>query len=119
MLPLQHRLHRSADIRRTTKGGHRFVGRNVIVHIDSDASRVDAPRVCVIVSKSVGNAVERNLVRRRLRESMRSLVEWLPVGTDVVVRARALAGQSSYASLNGEVGALIKKWLVADREVQP
>ena len=95
------------------------MGRNVIVHIDSDDSRADAPRVCVIVSKSVGNAVERNLVRRRLRESMRSFIECLPIGTDVVVRARASAGQSSYASLNGEVGAIIKKWFVADREVRP
>ena len=59
----------------------------------------DAPqgRAGLIVSKAVGNAVTRNLVKRRLR----SLLLTRPTpGYDVVVRAQPAAADASYAELS-------------------
>jgi ribonuclease P protein component len=49
-------------------------------------------RVGFTVSKKVGSAVERNRVRRRLRELVRlSAVEWMRAGTDYVLIGRRSA----------------------------
>lgn len=49
------------------------------------------------IGKRVGNAVTRNLVRRRLREIMRALP--LAAGYDIVVTARTEAATASFDEL--------------------
>lgn len=49
------------------------------------------PRVGFTVSKKVGNAVERNRVRRRLREIVRRMPERLQAGCDYVLVGRRAA----------------------------
>lgn len=56
-------------------------------------------RLGLTVSTKVGCAVERNRVRRRLREIYRLHEEQLRPGWDVVVVARVRAAHSSYAAL--------------------
>ena len=48
----------------------------------------DPPRLGLSVSRKVGGAVERNRVKRMLRESFAEEGGRLPQGTDVVVIAR-------------------------------
>jgi ribonuclease P protein component len=49
-------------------------------------------RVGFTVSKKVGNAVERNRVRRRLREAVRhSAADWICLGNDYVLVGRRAA----------------------------
>ncbi|MDU7025398.1 MAG: ribonuclease P protein component, partial [Cutibacterium acnes] len=58
--------------------------------VSTTTSRSDldvTPRVGFVVSKTVGNAVTRNRVKRRLRHLCRPLVDELEDGTVVVVRA--------------------------------
>jgi ribonuclease P protein component len=70
-------------------------------------------RAGFVVSKAVGGAVVRNRVRRRLRHLMRSRLERLPGGTDVVVRALPGAAKRTYsalgADLDGALSTIIKK----------
>jgi ribonuclease P protein component len=64
-------------------------------------------RAGFVVSKSVGGAVVRNRVRRRLRHLMRSRLDRLPDRTDVVVRALPGAANRTYAALGADLdGAL-------------
>ena len=66
-----------------------------------------AVRAGFVVSKAVGGAVVRNRVRRRLRHLMRSRLNRLPDGTDVVVRATPAAADRTYAGLGADLdGAL-------------
>lgn len=62
-------------------------------------------KVGIVVSSKVGNAVTRNLVRRRLREALRALSRedsrWPAVGSgaDLLVLTRPEAAGASYAEL--------------------
>ncbi len=67
------------------------------------------PRVGFIVSKAVGNAVRRNLVRRRLKAAVSVLVTDLAPGTDIVIRALPAAAQASWASLSTEITQILRK----------
>ena len=69
----------------------------MVVHANStDARAGQPPRVGLVVSKGVGNAVVRNRTKRVLRPLMHARIERLPDGLDVVVRANPdLAGTAT------------------------
>ena len=61
-----------------------------MVHVNStDARAGQPPRVGLVVSKAVGNAVVRNRTKRVLRALMSSRIAQLPEGIDVVIRAKS------------------------------
>ena len=62
----------------------------MVVHINStDARAGQPPRVGLVVSKAVGNAVVRNRTKRVLRALMSSRIAQLPDGIDMVIRAKS------------------------------
>jgi len=61
------------------------------------------PRVGFVVSKAVGPAVTRNLVKRRLRHLARERVTSLPADGMLVVRALPPAALASYDELADEL----------------
>jgi ribonuclease P protein component len=64
-------------------------------------------RAGFVVSKAVGNAVVRNVVRRRLRHLVRERLPELPAGAALVVRALPAAAELSYARLGADLDAAI------------
>lgn len=69
----------------------------------------DARRLGLAVSKSVGNAVTRNAVKRRFRVLAHAHEECLPAGCDVVMRAKPSAANASFSSLDEQVAACFAK----------
>lgn len=55
------------------------------------------------VSRAVGGAVVRNLVKRRLRAVMAEALTTVPAGSHVVVRALPAAADASYSELRADV----------------
>jgi ribonuclease P protein component len=94
VLPARHRLRSSTDFAAVFRGargagGSRSGSRFVVVHVNStDARAGQPPRVGLVVSKAVGNAVVRNRTKRVLRALMSSRIGQLPDGVDVVIRAK-------------------------------
>jgi ribonuclease P protein component len=96
------RLKRREDFRRTQDGGRKHHSRHflVVVHDRGD----DAPaRIGITVTKKVGNAVERNRVKRLVREVFRNERARFPVGCDVVFIARDGAPTLGYEQVLAEV----------------
>lgn len=71
-----------------------------------------APRVGVVVPRHGHSIVDRNRLRRRLRELLRT--EWLPAardrepGVDLLVRARRTAYDRSFPELRAELSACVE-----------
>ena len=88
MLPARYRMTRSADFGLTVNKGVRAVQPDLVVHalhvLDGGS---DAPKIGLVVAKSVGTAVQRHRVARKLRHVARAVVEELPAGDRVVIRA--------------------------------
>ena len=62
-------------------------------------SDAEPSQVGFIVAKTVGNAVTRNLVKRRLREIVVETIRQHPHGVNVVVRALPVSAQASFSDL--------------------
>lgn len=97
MLTAAARLRTSSDFRRVTRSGVRAGRPTVVVH--AAPSTVAAVRVGLVVSKSVGNAVTRNRVKRRLRHlaaGQLSTTDQLSTTNPVDVVIRALPAAATH-----------------------
>jgi len=66
-------------------------------------------RVGFSISKRVGTAVVRNVIKRRLRESIRRQWSRLAPGWDIVITARTGAAGATYDELNVELCRLLER----------
>ncbi|MDQ2935184.1 MAG: ribonuclease P protein component [Chloroflexota bacterium] len=75
------------------------------------ALRTNGPqtRLGLSTPRSIGGAVERNRVRRRLRQLMRARRSDLGVGWDLLLIARPEAGRATYAELQEALGSLLRR----------
>lgn len=62
-----------------------------------------------VVGKTVGNAVKRNLVRRRLQAVGRELLERRATGSDVVMRALPGSADVAWTTLHRDITATIER----------
>ncbi len=86
----------------------------MVVHLlastgEDPATGPTDPRVGFVVSKAVGPAVTRNLVKRRLRHLCRERLAGLPSGSMLVVRALPAAAGASYPELGRELDRSLAK----------
>lgn len=102
MLSKQHRLARADEFRSVVKTGRRRVGATVMTHVTSTGEGAPA-RFGFVVSKAVGGAVTRNLVKRRLRALAAEDIRGGFAGADVVVRAMPGADAATYEQLRADL----------------
>jgi ribonuclease P protein component len=104
------RLSRSADFERVYRNGRSQSNRHLVLYT-FPRGEGDSPRLGVSVSRKVGGAVDRNLVKRLLREAFASRTEELAPGCDYVIVARPdardLAEREGLAGVDGALGDLL------------
>jgi ribonuclease P protein component len=85
--PARGRLSRSAEFERVYRQGRSHGNRHLVVYA-FPRGEDDVPRLGLSVSRKVGGAVDRNRVKRLLREAFAAESSELQDGHDVVVVAR-------------------------------
>ena len=110
-LPPSSRITRTRDIRALLRTGKRKKTSHLDVFFLSSES--PEPRVGLIVPKYRRRVVDRNLLKRRLREiGRREAIPRLRIaGTsfDLLIRARREAYGASFKQLNRELGDLVEE----------
>lgn len=113
MLKQANRLRRRQDFRRVYQRGKALKCRSFVLYFRPAAK--GAVRVGFSVSKKLGKAVERNRVRRKLREAVRLELAAFPAGYDYVLIARLGAKEETVESLRRRVRQLIEQAGISPR----
>ena len=111
MLPAAQRLREPALFRDAVRRGRRAGSTTLAVHwLAVDPSDEEGPtRIGLVVSKAVGNAVTRNLVKRRIRHLCREQLTALPASGVLVVRANAAAATAPARELRADLARCLER----------
>lgn len=106
------RLSRSAEFERVYRHGRSSANRHLVLYSFPNPA-AELPRVGLSVSRKVGGAVERNRVKRLLREAFAAVEPELRPGHDIVVVARPpvreLAEREGLEGVQTALGELLVK----------
>src|SRR6516225_1563025 len=110
--PSRGRLSRSAEFERVYRQGRSTANRHLVLYTFPNAT-AGRPRLGLSVSRKVGGAVERNRVKRLLREAFAKVEPELRGGHDLVVVARPpaceLAEREGLSGMDAALTELIDK----------
>ncbi|MGU3291258.1 ribonuclease P protein component [Williamsia sp. M5A3_1d] len=122
VLARHQRISQRSDFSRTLRHGVRVRRHDLMTYVlttpnewpDPRGVRIDVaeprgPRVGLIVSKSVGNAVVRHAVARRLRAASARVLEGISTPSTVVVRALPNAAHVTEAVLAQQLSAAMER----------
>jgi ribonuclease P protein component len=106
------RLSRSAEFERVYRQGRSVASRHLVLYSFPNES-AGSLRLGLSVSRKVGGAVERNRVKRLLREAFDALAEGLGESQDIVIVARPealeLAERDGLAGMQAALSELLEK----------
>jgi ribonuclease P protein component len=100
MIPRANRLRDSKEFRHIARTGRKY--RTPFLVISALPATNEQDRFGFVVPKRVGNAVHRNLAKRRIRAVCFGLLE-KPLGLDVVFRAEPAILKMSFEKLSEEI----------------
>lgn len=115
--PRRARIRRSDEFQRCYREGKMHKNQLAVVHIYRRGDDGET-RVGFSVSRKIGNAVQRNKVKRWMRESVYPVQPLLPPGLDVVFSARTLAKEAGFHRLNEAIRELLLRSRLLSKEAE-
>ena len=101
----KERIKKRSDFLVIYKNGQNFRTRHFRIIVM--ANKRDFSRLGLSVSKKTGGAVQRNHVKRRLREYFRLNKELFPVNSDIIISVKHGAADKSYNEIKSELNNLL------------
>jgi ribonuclease P protein component len=102
--PKSARLLKHSDFQRVyEKGARQFSGSLTVFYLERESGTASRPRVGITVSRVLGGAVQRNRIRRRMREAVRSCLPMLNGPLDVVINPKKAVLKIDFAALVAEL----------------
>lgn len=99
----ERRIRRRADFVRVQASGQRVSAPHFVLLVAARQPEPVGPaRLGIVVTRKVGNAVQRNRIKRVCRECFRAFVGLVPDGIDLVVIARSGAHELGLAEVRAE-----------------
>jgi ribonuclease P protein component len=109
----RHRLSRSQDFDAVYRKGRSTSTRFLVLYWFPREEDEEDARLGLAVPKSTGSAVQRNRIKRRLRELWRARLEQVPPGCDYVLVARPGLVEAAAAQGPGWLGERVDELLRA------
>jgi ribonuclease P protein component len=118
-----HRLRKHADYQLTYKAGRKQFAKQIgYFHAVRPAERRSAtpgPRIGLTVPKALGKAVDRNRIKRRMREAVRANLLLITAPVDVILHPRRSVIDLDFQLLRREVAQIFRSVQAAcDRTAQ-
>lgn len=104
------RLKRRSDFRKVYNFGRSFANRELVLFVNKNNGK-DNFRIGISVSKKIGKAVTRNLVKRRIKNALIEILKEIKIinNVDIVIIARAPTAKMNYEQFNRSLRDLLKK----------
>ncbi|AEU39175.1 Ribonuclease P protein component [Granulicella mallensis MP5ACTX8] len=110
--PFPHRLRKHADYQIVYKAARKQFGKQIAYfHAPRPAERrsdTPGPRIGLTVPKALGKAVDRNRIKRRLREAVRHALPLLTAPVDVILHPKRSVIDADFAVLEREVSVIFR-----------
>jgi ribonuclease P protein component len=103
----KYRLKSPIEFKRVRREGKSYAHPLIVLIVQPN--QLDHSRVGVAASRAVGNAVQRNRAKRRLRETARMVLPGLPSGWDLILLARRDVNQASFSTLQAALSSLLQR----------
>ncbi|NLD49759.1 MAG: ribonuclease P protein component, partial [Clostridiaceae bacterium] len=94
-------IKKNTEFLRIYKKGKFFVGKFLVLYVYKNNSRVN--RLGITASRKFGKSVQRNRIRRLIKENYRLMEEFLKTGYDLVFVARSSEEVPDYVSIKKEM----------------
>lgn len=107
MLSQQHRIVTGDDYRQIVRTGKRINCATSVLHVKT-TDIADPARFGFIITKSVGKAHTRNLIRRRYKAVALDLIRAGLCGKDIVVRVHPRSAITTFAELKAQLFACVE-----------
>ena len=107
MLRRENRLRKRYQFSYVYKHAKYYAGKCMVLY--ALPSKTTDIKVGFAVSKKIGGAIQRNLVRRRLREIVRKQIPTLKQNYNIIVLAKENISQTKFAEQEADFEMLISK----------